>query len=84
MLFRHGFAEEVFNYIFNTAGRGVVIGVTPADNAPALKFNKHIGLVELYRIKDGYAQGVDYVVQELRKENCRYIEHGKEINSNAA
>lgn len=84
LVLKNGFAEEVFNYIFNTTGRRVVIGITPADNLAALKFNRHIGLVEVYRIKDGYAQGVDYVVQEIRKENCRYIEHGKEINSCAA
>ena len=83
-VFRHGFAEECFNYIFNTCGKGVLIGVTPANNEVALKFNRHVGLVEIYRISDGYDLGIDYVVQELRKEDCRYIEHGQEIHSNAA
>jgi len=83
---RHGFPEEVFNYIFNTCEKGVVIGVTPADNERALKFNKRVGLEELYRVKDGYKVGVDYVVQELRKENCKYLRDndGQEINSRAA
>ena len=81
---KHGFQEEVFNYIFNTCDKGLVIGITPANNDRALKFNKNIGLVELYRIKDAYDVGIDYVVQQLRKENCRYIDHGKEIHSNAA
>jgi len=81
---KHGFPEEVFNYIFNTCDKGVVIGITPANNEKALRFNKRIGLVELYRIRDGYDVGIDYVVQELRKENCRYIEHGQKDNSKAA
>jgi hypothetical protein len=84
LVFKHGFAEECFRYIFVDTNRGVLIGVTPANNAKALRFNRHIGLQEIYRIKDGYDVGVDYVVQELRKENCRYIEHGQEIHSNAA
>ena len=70
---KHGFAEEVFNYVFNTCQRNMIIGVTPSDNPKALKFIKHIGFEELYRIKDGYKVGVDYVVTEIRKENCRYI-----------
>ena len=70
---KHGFAEEVFNFVFNTAGRNMIIGVTPSDNPKALRFIKHIGFEEIFRIKDGHATGVDFVVTEIRKENCRYI-----------
>ena len=71
---KHGFAEEVFKFAFSD-GRTLVIGITPSDNPKALKFIKHIGFVEVYRIKDGYKKGVDYVVTEMHKEKCRYI-HG--------
>ena len=83
---RHGYPEEVFNYIFNECDKGVVIGVTPDNNPKALKFNKSMGLVELYRIKDAYDVGIDYVVQELRKENCKFLRkrNGQEIRTNAA
>ena len=84
LVFKHRYAEEVFKYIFEDCDRGLVIGVTPANNEKALAFNRHIGLTEIYRIADGYDVGIDYVVQELRKENCRYIEHGKEIHTEAA
>ena len=84
LVFKHRFAEEVFEYIFNECDKGVLIGVTPENNEKALKFNKHIGLREIYRIKDAYDVGIDYVVQELRKEDCRYIEHGQKVNSRAA
>ena len=83
-VFRHGFAEECFNYIFNDSGRRILLGATPANNEKALKFNRHIGLKPIYSIKDGYADGVDFIVQELRKEDCRYLKHGQEINSRAA
>jgi len=72
-IMRHGFPEAVFGYIFDTCDKGVVIGVTAASNERALRFNKRVGLEELYRVKDGYNIGVDYVIQELRKEDCKYL-----------
>lgn len=83
---KHGYPEEVFNYVFNTAGKGIAIGITPADNPKALNFNKRVGFEEIYRIRDGYRLGTDYVVQEKRKENCKYLRnrYGQEIHSRAA
>lgn len=71
---KHGFQEEVFNFIFNTAGRKVIIGATPSDNKKALKFNAHMGFEELCRIENASEDGVDIIVTELRKENCKWIE----------
>ncbi len=86
LVLRHGFLEEVCNHVFNVCGRGVLIGITPSDNEAALRFNEKIGWVELYRIRDAYKVGVDYVVQEIRKETCKYLreDNGKEIRTVAA
>jgi hypothetical protein len=70
---RHGFIEECMHYFFNSCDRKVLIGLTPSNNERALKFIKNVGFVELFRVKDGFDVGVDYVVQEMRKENCRWI-----------
>lgn len=75
---KHRFCEEVFNYVFNTSGRSVIIGATPADNKKALKFNAHVGFEEVTRIPDGYAKGIDYVITQCRKENCRWLEPAEE------
>ena len=69
---RHGYAEEVFKYVFDT-GRELVIGNTPSNNPRALKFIKKIGFREVFRVKDGFDKGVDYVITEMRKEDCRYV-----------
>ncbi len=76
---RHGFLELAFDFAFRHAGRGIILGMTPANNERALKFNKRIGFKEVYRVKDAYQVGVDYVLQEIRKENCRWLnpEHRK-------
>lgn len=72
MVLRHGLLDEIARFVYTEAGRGVIIGLVPGDNAKALKLNKHIGLKEVHRIRDGYKVGVDMVIMELRKEDCRY------------
>lgn len=73
---KHGFAEEVFGFAFGSeSGREIIIGVTPADNERAIKFIKNIGFEEVARIKDGYKKGVDYVLTQIRKEDCKWISH---------
>lgn len=78
---KHGVAYEVFNYAFNTCGKSMVIGMTPADNEKALKFIKNIGLNEIFRIPEGYAVGVDYVVTQLKREDCRWISHEEKVTT---
>ena len=74
---KHGFAEEVFNFVFSEeSGRTKIIGITPSDNLKAVKFIKNIGFKEVYRISDGYKVGVDYVVTEMNKDKCRYYNNG--------
>lgn len=60
-------------FVFLHADRGVMTGLTPADNEDALRLNKGIGFQEICRIRDGYKVGVDYVLQEMRRETCRWI-----------
>lgn len=62
-----------FHYLFEQQNRGVAIGVVAASNARALRMDKHVGFVEVARIKDGKAQGEDLVLLELRKENCKWL-----------
>lgn len=76
IVFKHQYIQECMNYFFNTADREILIGITPSNNKRALKFNRHVGLKELFRIRDGFMFGVDLVVQELRKDDCRWIENG--------
>lgn len=81
MVLKHGFAEEVFGFTFSEeSGREVVIGVTPDNNLKALKFIKHIGFEEVARIKDGHERGVDFVITEMRKEKCKWIDHPRKLS----
>ena len=81
-VFKHGFHREVCKYVFLETGRNAMIGLVPADNHKALKLDTHFGFKEIYRLKDGYKMGVDFVIMEMRKEDCQYLtdeeKHGQE------
>lgn len=73
LIFKHGFPETVFDYVFNECDKGLIIGITPGHLDNVLRFNRHVGFIEKYRIKDGFEEGIDSVVQEKRKEDCKYL-----------
>ena len=64
--------QECVSYIRGT-GRRAILGATPGDNTKALKAIRHLGWVELYRIKDAWDEGVDIVISE-------YLIHGTDQN----
>jgi len=78
LVWKHGLHKEVFRYVFEVCGREMILGLTPANNRTALRFNKHMGFRQTYVIKDGFAPGIDYIVHEMRRDECRWIENGPE------
>lgn len=71
---RHGFIEECLHYFFNTCDRKVLICTIPTINEKSLRFTKNLGFRDIFVIKDGYDVGVDYVIREMRKDDCRWID----------
>ena len=74
MVWKHGLHKEVFKYVFETTGRKFMFGFTPSSNDKAINFNEHIGFKEVYRVPDGYADGIDFIVYRLDKAECEYLE----------
>lgn len=70
MVLRHGFLHHCLDFIFNYSGRKAIYGFIPGDNEKAIKLNTHIGFKEVFRMPEGFADGVDYVVMQLLKEDC--------------
>jgi hypothetical protein len=67
------YISEIFRYPFEVCSRGILLAVTPADNENSLKFSKALGFREVYRVKDGWKEGVDLVVKEMRREECQWL-----------
>lgn len=67
------FIGECFRYVFQTCNLGLVIGVTPCNNTRALELNRRLGFRRILTIQDGYALGTDLAIQEMRREECRWL-----------
>lgn len=84
MVIRHGFLEECFNYFFNACEKGILYVVVPSFNDKSLNFVEKLGFELLYISEKGFSTLADLHVFEMRKENCRYIEHEQARTSRAA
>ena len=66
--------KVAFWVAFVDSKKGVVLGLVLSTNKRALKLDRHLGFTEIARIKDGWAVGVDTVVFQMRREECRWID----------
>ncbi len=74
-LFNVGTLREIFRYPFILANRALCVAVTPSDQKGSLAVSSWLGFKEKYRIRDGWSPGVDMVLKELRREDCRFLQH---------
>lgn len=72
MVLRHGWIETIAQYVFTDAGRKKMFAVVPDNNAKALSLNAKIGFKQVARLEDAVAEGVDFIVMELKREDCPY------------
>lgn len=73
-VFHPDFCHAMFEYPFVQQNKMLAFAVTPCDNVPSIALARWLGFKEVYRIRDGWNAGTDMVIQELRRENCRFLE----------
>lgn len=66
------YLREVFSYPFVQCGRAVVVIITPGDAELSLRLSAALGFKEVYRLRDYWRPGIDMVVKEMRKEECKW------------
>jgi len=71
------FINEVFTFAFITADRLTAILVIGADNVKAINLANRLGFKELAHISDGHAPGVDSVLYEMRKADCKWLKRNR-------
>lgn len=81
IVIRSGFCHAICDYVFNQTGRIMLTGMTPANNPRALRFILHAGMKEILRVKDGFDIGVDYVITQMRKDECRWLDGQRRTGS---
>lgn len=67
------FLREVFSYAFIQCEKGLVYTITPSDAEASLAVSKALGFTEVFRQKDGWKVGIDMVVKEMRRNECKYL-----------
>jgi hypothetical protein len=65
---------EAARYVFRQAERLAIVTMVDARNTPVRQLAAGVGFHEVYRIQDGMEPGVDMILIELRRENCRFLE----------
>ena len=74
-VFRPEFCKAIFEYPFVQQNKMLAFAVTPCDNIASIALARFLGFREVYKIRDGWDLGTDMVIQELRRENCRFLEN---------
>lgn len=65
--------RPALSYPFLEVGVGLCVGIIPDHKHKSLDFVRAVGFREGYRQPNGWAKGVDVVVMELRREDCRWL-----------
>lgn len=73
------YLRVAFGYPFTQLKLAAVMGVVGADNERALKLDQHLGFREVHRVKDGWGNGIDLVLLEMKREDCKYIGKDHEL-----
>lgn len=68
-----GLLTETGEYVFNVCQKQMLIGIVESSHDKARSLNEHMGFTEIYRIKDCYAPGVDQIILQMKKEDCKYL-----------
>ncbi len=62
-----------FEYPFIECDKGLILAVIPADNAKSWGLAGHLGFKLVHTVRDGWARGVDLLMLELRRTDCRFL-----------
>lgn len=72
VVFRHKFIEEIASFGFTKAGRKKMYALIADNNRRSITVCEKIGFQQVSRLEDAVSEGVDYLVFELKRENCPY------------
>jgi L-amino acid N-acyltransferase YncA len=61
--------RPALEYAFVQLGRRLLLGTILASNARSMAFVEAVGFREVHRVRGGWAEGVDLVLWQLRRED---------------
>ena len=72
MVLRHGWLEAMGEYMFTRAARKKLYAVVPDNHKKSLRLVERLGFKQVARLEDAVADGIDYLVMELKREDYPY------------
>jgi RimJ/RimL family protein N-acetyltransferase len=72
--------RPAFRIPFLSLGRGVAMASVLGNNARSLALVRSVGFREACRVRDGFAVGVDLVIFEMQRADCRWLLDSKEAS----
>lgn len=69
MVFRHGWFQEIAEWLFARAGLLYLLAPVLSDNLKAMAINEKLGFKEVFQLDDAYDLNVHIVVMQLHPEN---------------
>jgi len=70
------FLWACFDYPFNQCGLQAVTGLVNSANEKAMRFDKHLGFKEVFRLEKLHDGGGDLVVMKMDKDECKWLKLG--------
>lgn len=69
----HKLLRPAFGIPFTELKKGVVLGSVLSTNAKALVLDRKLGFRQVARLRDVWQPGVDLIIFEMRREECRWL-----------
>jgi hypothetical protein len=74
LVLKHGFLDCCADFIYNACGMATIYSLVPANNVKSVKITKHIGFTEKACLEEAYEVGIDYLLMEMKRENCIFLQ----------
>jgi hypothetical protein len=66
-----------FGYPFLQLGLGIALCAIRGDNVRSIRLTEHVGFKRVYTVRDCFGGGVDQMIYEMRREDCRWLAQRK-------
>jgi len=73
LVMRHGFLEECCMFVYEGLKKKIMFAQIPSNNHASLSVTEKIGFKTVCTLPDAYDEGVDYIVRQMHKDECKFL-----------
>lgn len=73
VVIRHNFLQVCFGHMFIEKKVKCLYAFVAANNVKAIRLNTHLGFVVKTELEDGYAEGVNFLIMAMTKDQCKHL-----------